>query len=792
MSLPASLLLQRLVDGGVLAKDAADRLSGQLDGRSAQELTDHLVGQGLATAFQCASLLEDEARTLVLGEYLLLDQLGEGGMGVVYKARHLRMERDVALKVLSGHLTDSDEARQRFYREVKAIARLQHPNIVMAFDASEAHGEHYLVMELVDGRDVDAIVRESGPLPLTLAINYTIQAAQGLGYAHSQGIVHRDVKPANLLATDAGQVKLLDLGIARLADPELGAEPTLTQTGLLLGTIAYMAPEHAENPKAANERCDVYSLGCTLYRMITGELPYSGTTAVQMLVAAREQAAPDMRSSLQAIGDGSWSHRLQAVFAKSVAKRPEQRHASMEELAQDLRQLLETAPAAAHTFRLGLPTLAEAPSLPPLSGAVAGASGATPLAAIHGSGQGISTGVGAGATSTSVTANTTLDDEAPTRIDAVPAAAAPARAPVARPTPSVGGGRTGSRPRPTTASPSSSSGLSPWLGLVLLVLLGTGAVVTWKLLTGGTEETPAVLTPSPVETTALDAVDAEPESTRREPQQRSTPPGPRPLRLDVPGRGLFVTEWLEKEVGTDSLITPLGGWQLADPDLATTTAPASLTVPFSPPGDYQVLLRFRSSVEADESLPADELRDPSDPLGTDVQAPVRLVLTTERGRALLLDLDRKARDGRRYSGFFTLDDPSPPPGARRGRVLKPGEQQVLEVQVRPDRVLVKLEEDVLHDGPLPQNALDRRTDGRLVLVSAGPLEVDYWEVSALYPAEVSPGGSPSSPSRPSRDDEDTDEDDWPPPPRAESSYGQRPPPPPPPRGTSSQPSRPRR
>jgi molecular chaperone DnaK (HSP70) len=265
----------------------------------------------------------------VLGDYVLLKRIGSGGMGRVFKAQHRRMDRLVALKMLPASSMRDTGAVQRFRREVKAAALLFHPNIVAAFDAGEQNGIHYLVMEYIDGQPLSKLVEQHGPLAADKAADYILQAGRGLEYAHSRGLIHRDVKPSNLILDGDGTVKILDLGTARFGD---AASNELTRTGEIMGTVDYMSPEQARAAGEVDHRTDIYSLGCTMFYLLVGRPMYEGDM-IQTLLAHAREPIPSLRDFRPDVPE--W---MDAVFHRLVAKRADQRYETVSAVIADLEE----------------------------------------------------------------------------------------------------------------------------------------------------------------------------------------------------------------------------------------------------------------------------------------------------------------------------------------------------------------------------------------------------------------------------------------------------------------------
>src|SRR6266850_927086 len=320
-------LLDSLKESKLLSEEevqvASTASSSSVD---APSFAQSLVGSGVLTSFQMEAVRNRKFEELRIGNYDVLERLGAGGMGTVFKARHRRMKRIVALKLLSNR--HDDHFVRRFQREVEVVARLSHTNIVMAYDADEDKSGPFLVMECVDGDDLAALVQKNGPLDVPEAIDCILQAARGMDYAHNQGIIHRDIKPANLLRDVMGVVKVSDLGVARLSIMEGNADVSgITQAGGIVGSAHYMSPEQAFNSTSIDHRADIYSLGATLYFLLLGRPPYQANTMMAVLLQHQQAAIPSLVDDRMDVPPA-----LDTVFRRMVAKAPADRYQTMAEV----------------------------------------------------------------------------------------------------------------------------------------------------------------------------------------------------------------------------------------------------------------------------------------------------------------------------------------------------------------------------------------------------------------------------------------------------------------------------
>ncbi len=335
----------------LLAPDQVDDIERELAPvyKNPRALADYLVQIEWLTPYQVDALFEGDWDELVVGPFLVLGRLGEGGVSQVYKAWDTQKGRFVALKVLRQNLAEQNTAIRQFKRELQAVALLAHPNVIKTFDAYEEGQRHFFAMEFVEGTDLDRFVKLSGPLPVEQACDFIRQVAQGLQHAHQLGLVHRDVKPANLflinppmqgLQLSAGltpprrtgdpTVKILDWGLARLrrnaGDPSQAATQTITESfqlekGLLIGTADYISPEQTRDATVVDIRSDVYSLGCTFFHLLTGEPPFARLPLMQKVLAHRETPPPSVRDLRPDVPP-----EVEHILSKMMAKLPHERY----------------------------------------------------------------------------------------------------------------------------------------------------------------------------------------------------------------------------------------------------------------------------------------------------------------------------------------------------------------------------------------------------------------------------------------------------------------------------------
>jgi len=345
-------LLDLIQRSGLASKQALASLTLPAEPIPAATL---LVQRGLLTPFQARMLLAGKTRGYRLGNYVIQDQVGVGGMGAVYLAVHAEIKRRVAIKVLNAAASVNQLALERFLREARTAAALDHPNIVKLFDVAREGDVRYLVMEFIEGRTLEQMLKD-GPIPTARAVNIVSQVAAGLQHAYEKGIVHRDIKPANLIVGKDDIVRILDMGLARSTD---GADH-LTQhldRGAVVGTADYVAPEQAVNDPNVDSRADIYSLGVTFFALVTGKPPFSGSTASKLL-SHQLSSAPSVTSL-----DKTFPPGLAKIIEKMMQKRPSDRYATPLELIEALAPWMHEAPptvaaTAANSGRLTSPKLA--------------------------------------------------------------------------------------------------------------------------------------------------------------------------------------------------------------------------------------------------------------------------------------------------------------------------------------------------------------------------------------------------------------------------------------------------
>jgi serine/threonine-protein kinase len=381
---PVDLLAVVRASGILRERQVADIRAKVLHGHypiDSVELADRLVEENILTPYQAKRFLSNKPYGLIVGRYIILDRIGSGSMGRVYKAHHVMMDRIVALKIVAPEIASNDRVVARFQREMRLVGRLDHPNVVRAFDADQINKVLYIVMEYVPGRSLGERLKK-GPIPPLEMIEYAAQTCSGLAHAHGQGIVHRDIKPSNLLITEDRRIKILDLGLGVLMEAD-SAATFETADGIAVGTVDYMSPEQACG-REVDGRSDLYSLGCAVYHLMTAQLPFPGTSPIERLgkrISGRPvpitQLMPDLPATAVRVIDKLMAHKpgdrfataaeaaeaLQALIKpKTRPKSPASESATASQAkgtsqAQEARPVSEPSPTPA--------TVAPAPSFPP-------------------------------------------------------------------------------------------------------------------------------------------------------------------------------------------------------------------------------------------------------------------------------------------------------------------------------------------------------------------------------------------------------------------------------------------
>ena len=300
-----------------------------------RRLARQAVQSNSLTLWQAQQLLAGRTSGFKVDRYLLLDLIGQGGMGRVYLARDTRLNRRVALKILAPERVNNPRAVARFQREARVGAQLQHENLVRIYDFGEANGRYYLVMEFIQGKTIGHLISEQGPMPMATAARLVRQVALGLGHAHSKGLIHRDVNPYNIMVTDDGTAKLADLGLAI----DLTDGDRVTREGATVGTFDYVAPEQARHSHAADIRSDIYSLGCTLYHMLTGQVPFPSPSLPEKLFAHQALEPTPLEQLVPGLPEG-----FLEIARKMMRKSPDDRYATPAQLVQALEPYLDESP----------------------------------------------------------------------------------------------------------------------------------------------------------------------------------------------------------------------------------------------------------------------------------------------------------------------------------------------------------------------------------------------------------------------------------------------------------------
>ncbi len=337
------------------------RLNGGLTS-DVKKLAGAMVKDGLLTYFQAEQFVQGKWRGFTIGKYKLLERIGFGGMGQVFLCEHLYMRRRVAIKVLPPAKAEEPAALGRFYREARAAAALDHPNIVRTHDIDQDGNLHFLVMEYVDGSSLLDIVKKTGPMDIRRATNYIWQSVQALDHAFRVGVIHRDIKPGNILVDRSGASKILDMGLARFYHTDDDMLTLKYDEKSVLGTADYVAPEQTVNSHDVDVRADLYSLGATFYFLLAGHPPFPDGTIAQKLIAHQTREPAPIRQLRPEVPEG-----LAAILRKMLAKQVELRYQTPEEIYQALLPYVDQEMAP--------PPEEEMPQLSPAARDQSGASG---------------------------------------------------------------------------------------------------------------------------------------------------------------------------------------------------------------------------------------------------------------------------------------------------------------------------------------------------------------------------------------------------------------------------------
>lgn len=332
---------QLLLKSGLISPQQLHQSVAEMGPETQEDLPGHrrlasiLIERGWLTPWQDQRLMKGQYDGFFIASYKLIDRLGSGAMGHVYLAEHNMIRRRVALKILPGKFSQNPIARQRLEQESRALGSIDHPHVVKLYDAGQYRGLYYLAMEFIDGIDLQRLVEANGPLSPEKAAEYVCQAAQGIAQIHDAGLVHRDIKPSNLCVNRAEQIKVLDLGVARLSEDE-DSSMTIAHKQQLLGTIDYLAPEQALDSHGVDHRADLYSLGCTLYFLLAGEPPFSGGSQAERILMHQIRQPTPLPSIRPEVPESLWR-----LCEWLMAKQPYERPSSAREVSQAFSNWLQ-------------------------------------------------------------------------------------------------------------------------------------------------------------------------------------------------------------------------------------------------------------------------------------------------------------------------------------------------------------------------------------------------------------------------------------------------------------------